>query len=87
MAAPLTGLGAWPAIPDLPPCACGCGRAASRGFPGDIHYAPACVPPALRFPWEAGYAAPAAAPKVPAITAVAPSAARPSDLFSGFASA
>lgn len=88
MAAPLTGLGSKPAIPDLPPCACGCGRDASRGFPGDVHYAAACVPPALRFPWEAGYAAPAAAaPEVPAIAAVAPPVPRPSDLFSGFAPA
>lgn len=87
MAAPLTGLGRRAAIPDLPPCACGCGRAASRGFPGDIHYAPACVPPALRFPWEAGYAAPEAAPELPAIAAVPPPAPRPPDLFSGFAPA
>jgi hypothetical protein len=58
MAAPLTGLGSKPSIQGLPPCACGCGRGASRGFPGDVHYTPACVPPAMRFAWEAGYVAP-----------------------------
>ncbi|MGU3664438.1 hypothetical protein ACLBX9_09670 [Methylobacterium sp. A49B] len=83
MAAPLTALGSKPRIPDLPSCACGCGRAASRGFPGDVHYAHACVPPALRFPWEAGYAAAAPVPELPAIAATA----APSDLLSGFASA
>lgn len=84
MTAPLTGLGARPTIPDLPRCACGCRRAASRGFPGDVHYAFTCVPPALRFPWEPGYAAPAAAPELPAIAA-APAAQ--ADLLSGFAPA
>ncbi len=84
MAAPLTGLGSRPTIPDLPPCACGCGRAASRGFAGDVHYAHACVPPTLRFPWEPGYAAPAVAPELPAIAA-APAAQ--ADLLSGFAPA
>ncbi|MGU3664464.1 hypothetical protein ACLBX9_09800 [Methylobacterium sp. A49B] len=84
MAVPLTALGSKPTIPDLPRCACGCSRAASRGFPGDVHYAHACVPPALRFPWEPGYAAAAPGPELPAIAA---SAAAPSDLFSRFASA
>jgi hypothetical protein len=86
MAAPLIGLGSRPAIPDLPPCACGCGRAASRGFPGGVHYTAACVPSDLRFPWEAGYAAPAVAPE---LSAIAPPAAdsAPADLFSGFAPA
>lgn len=84
MAAPLTGLGSRPTIPDLPPCACGCGRAASRGFPGDVHYAHTCVPPAMRFPWEPGYAPPAATPELPAIAAAA---AASSGLFSGFAPA
>ena len=84
MAAPLTGLGSRSSIPDLPRCACGCRRSASRGFPGDVHYAHTCVPPALRFPWEPGYAAPAAAPDLPAIVA-APAAQ--ADLLSGFAPA
>ena len=84
MAAPLTGLGSRSPIPDLPRCACGCRHAASRGFPGDVHYAHTCVPPALRFPWEPGYAAPAAAPEPPAIAATS---AAQADLLSGFAPA
>ena len=86
MSAPLTGLGSKPRIPDLPQCACGCGRPASRGFPGDVHYAPACVPPAMRFPWESGYAAStgATAPELPAIAATPLAQA---DLLSGFAPA
>lgn len=81
MAAPLTGLGSRSPIPDLPRCACGCRRAASRGFPGDVHYAHTCVPPALRFLWEPGYAAPAAAPELPTIAAAPVPQA---DLLSGF---
>ncbi|MGX9980298.1 hypothetical protein [Methylobacterium fujisawaense] len=84
MSAPLTGLGSRPAIPDLPRCACGCRRAASRGFPGDVHYAHTCVPPALRFPWEPGYEAPAAAPE---LTVIAAAPAAQADLLSGFAPA
>lgn len=84
MTAPLTALGTKPTIPDLPRCACGCGRAASRGFPGEVHYAHTCVPPALRFPWEPGYAPPAAAAELPAIAAAATA---PSDLFFRFAPA
>lgn len=81
MAAPLTGLGSKPMIHGLPPCACGCGRGAERGFPGDVHYATTCVPPTMRFPWEAGYVAPAeAAAPLAAHTVVAPAA----DLFPGF---
>lgn len=56
---PLTGLGPGRADPVVPRCACGCGRDGDRGFPGDIHYATRCVPPTMRFPWEAGYAPPA----------------------------
>lgn len=81
MAATLTGLGSRSPFPDLPRCACGCRRAASRGFPGDVHYAHTCVPPAMRFPWEPGYAVPVAAPEPPAIAA--PPAAQ-ADLLSGF---
>lgn len=87
MAAPLTALGSKPTIPDLPRCACGGQRAASPGFPGDVHYARGCVPPAMRFPWEPGYAAPvsAVAPELPAIVAAPPSVQ--ADLLSGFAPA
>lgn len=77
----LTILGSRPTIHGLPPCACGCGRGAERGFPGDVHYATTCVPSAMRFPWEAGYAAPAeASAPSPTRTVVVPAA----DLFPGF---
>ncbi|SFG92624.1 hypothetical protein [Methylobacterium gossipiicola] len=46
-------------------CACGCGAYASRGFPNDIWYATAHVPPTMRFPWERGYEPPPAEAPVP----------------------
>lgn len=89
MAAPSLDFGVrrgfWPA-PHV--ClACGSTRNASRGYSSDIWYCAPCVPPELRFPWEAGYAAPASAttPELPAIAAVTPPAQ--ADLLSGFASA
>jgi len=53
-------------------CACGCGAYASRGFPNDVWYAAAHVPPTMRFPWEAGYVAPAAEAPVPPRTPDSP---------------
>lgn len=77
--------GRWPA-PHV--CAdCGSTRDACRGYPNDVWYCAPCVPPELRFPHEAGYAAPAFAdaPDLPTIAAV-PSPAQ-ADLLSGFAPA
>lgn len=62
MAAPLTALGRQASDPIVQRCLCGCGAFATRGFPNDAWYAARCVPPALRFPWEPGYAAPAPDP-------------------------
>ncbi len=84
MAAPLTGLGSRPVVPELPPCACGCGRDAPRGFPGGVSYAHACVPSALRNPWEAGYAPPTVS--APPVSPAALGSAAP-DLFAGLAPA
>jgi hypothetical protein len=82
MAAPLTALGRKTAGPAPHVCrACGSARDACRGFAGDAWYCTPCVPPALRFPWEPGYAV----LDLPAIAAATPSA--PADLLSGFAPA
>lgn len=75
MPARLTGLA--PARPDPEPhvCrACGSTRDACRGY-GDAWFCTPCVPPHLRFPWEAGYAPESAPP--PPVAVRAPEAAAP----------
>ena len=73
--------GFWPA-PHV--CrACSSTRDASRGYPNDVWYCAPCAPPELRFPWEPGFVAPAAA-MPPIATVVAASAA---DLLSGLSPA
>ena len=82
MAAPLTALGRLAADPTVNRC--GCGAFAHRGFPNGVWFATRCVPPALRFPWEPGYLAPAAeAP--PPVADQAPVPALP--LLAGLSSA
>lgn len=50
-----------------------CGKPnAGRGFPNDLWFCTPCVPPALRFPWEAG----AVAEPTPGAHASAPSRLR-----------
>lgn len=88
MAAPLTGLGRRGTDPPTHVClVCGSARNAHRGYPGDTWYCTPCVPGDLRYPWEAGYAPPDAAPamSVSARAAVLPNAAV--DLFAGSESA
>lgn len=86
MASKLVALGRPVHQPAVYRCACGCGAYACRGFPNDVWCAAGCVPPAMRFPWEAGYVARASADELPAPIAAAPTqAALP--LAAGFLSA
>ena len=76
MRPPLTALGRRPrADPPEYRCACGCGAVASRGFPGNIHYAWTCVPAHLRLPSEPGYAPLPAPPADPAAPIPSPGGA------------
>ena len=89
MAAQLTALGRrgiWPA-PHV--CsACGSDKDACRGYAGDVWYCTPCVPPALRYPWEAGFERSAAASGMPPPAALVPAgdaarAAGSPDLLTG----
>lgn len=72
--------------PDHPCHRPGCGRSwAERGFPNDVWFCTPCVPPTMRFPWEAGYVAPDHA--APAAPIAAPTAQAAFDLLPRFAPA
>ncbi|WP_375454833.1 hypothetical protein [uncultured Methylobacterium sp.] len=83
MAAKLTALGGTPYQPPVYRC-CRCRAYACRGYPNDVWYCGPCVPPGLRFPWEAGYAAPEPEPALP-VPGAAPPAQAALDLLPGSA--
>ena len=63
------------------PCVVCSAPFAERGY-GERYYCTPCVPPAMRFPWEAGYVAVDQA--APAAPIAAPAAQAAFDLLPGF---